>query len=260
MLFWGGWWTLCLARICFDPVGHRHSDCLCTSCQYQPSAQAMTASVSVVFNSWSNHARQELSNGERWYVVQSLAKREAGAAAQLNAQGFSIFLPQGMRTIRHARKLRTERVPIFPGYLFVVLDLDRDLWRSVNGTFGVSRLIMARDAPCPVPQGVVEALYCYLDEDGVCRFDRDLDVGQAIRVVTGPFAQAIGRLDRLDANGRVRVLLEILGGKVHTLLDRSARFTRTAVAWELFPCAIQIHLAREFSYDRRNRPCRSKIR
>jgi hypothetical protein len=29
-------------------------------------------------------------------------------------------------------------------------------------------------------------------------------------------------LERLDANGRVRVLLDIMGGKVPALLDRSA--------------------------------------
>ena len=54
------------------------------------------------------------------------------------------------------------------------------------------------------------------------RFDRDLREGQSVRVKTGPFASAIGSLERLDANGRVRVLLDIMGGKAPALLDRSA--------------------------------------
>ena len=33
-------------------------------------------------------------------------------------------------------------------------------------------------------------------------------------LLTGPFAQLVGTLDRLDANGRVRVLLETMGGSV----------------------------------------------
>ncbi|MEF3364980.1 hypothetical protein V3H18_00365 [Methylocystis sp. 9N] len=54
------------------------------------------------------------------------------------------------------------------------------------------------------------------------RFDRNLREGQSVRVVAGPFASAIGILERLDANGRVRVLLDIMNGKVSAYLDCSA--------------------------------------
>lgn len=164
----------------------------------------------------------ELAPGERWYVAQTLAKREAGAAAQLAAQGFGVFTPRVVKTVRHARKLRTVLAPAFPGYLFVALDLARDRWRSVNGTFGVARMVMGEETPMPVPTGVVESLLSYVDATGVCRFDRDLVEGQVVRVTVGPFAQAIGELVRLDANGRVRVLLEIMGGKVAATLERSS--------------------------------------
>jgi transcription elongation factor/antiterminator RfaH len=164
----------------------------------------------------------ELAPGERWFVVQTLSKREAKAQFQLGQQGFRVFLPVVMRTVRHARKVRNAKVAAFPGYLFVALDLDRDRWRSVNGTFGVSRLVMTETAPLAVPFGIVEALLSYRDEDGVCRFDRDLVAGQTVRVMSGPLAQALGTLERLDGNGRVSVLLEILGGQVRATIDRAA--------------------------------------
>jgi transcriptional antiterminator RfaH len=126
------------------------------------------------------------------------------------------------KTVRHARKLRTIRAPVFPRYLFVVLDLQRDRWRSVNGTFGVAGLIMANQLPQPVPGGVVETLHEWLDESGRLRLDRDLKVGQRIRVSAGPFAAALGTLTRLDDHGRVSVLLEIMGGQVAAQLDASA--------------------------------------
>ena len=100
----------------------------------------------------------ELAPGERWFVVQTLSKREAKAQFQLGQQGFRVFLPVVMRTVRHARKMRNAKVAAFPGYLFVALDLDRDRWRSVNGTFGVSRLVMSESAPLAVPFGIVEGL------------------------------------------------------------------------------------------------------
>ena len=160
--------------------------------------------------------------GQRWYVAQTLAKREAVARAQLCAQGFHVFLPQLRKTVRHARKLRTVQAAVFPGYLFVALDLQCDRWRSVNGAIGVSRLIMAHELPPPVPDGVVETLLDYLDADGLVRFDQELRQGQSVRVISGPLSEMIGRLIELDAKGRARVLIEIMGGRVITSLQRSA--------------------------------------
>lgn len=162
-----------------------------------------------------------LSESERWYVAGSLTQQESRAEFHLLQQGFRIFLPRMTKTVRHARKLRTVKSPLFPGYIFVVLDVHRDRWRSVNGTFGVASLIMAGEKPLPVPFGVVEELLDYTDEFGVVRLDRKLREGQAVRVTSGPFAGAMGCLERLDAKGRVRVLLDIMGGKVPMQLDRS---------------------------------------
>jgi len=163
-----------------------------------------------------------LATGERWFAVQCLLKREANAQFQLIQQGFRVFLPVVTRTIRHARKTRNAKVAAFPGYLFIIFDPQRDRWRSINGTIGVSRLVMGVSAPLPVPSGIVETLLDCRDESGNCRFDRDLVANQAVRVVSGPLAQALGALERLDGNGRVRVLLEILGGQVRATIDRAA--------------------------------------
>ncbi len=164
----------------------------------------------------------ELAPGERWYCVQTLPRREDAAAAQLMAQGFRVFLPRLLRTVRHARRLRTVRRPAFPSYLFVALDLGRHRWRAVNGTRGVARLVMADERPAPAPHGVVETLLDLVDVAGLSRFDVGLCEGQAVRVLSGPLAEAIGRLLRCDSGDRVRVLLEIMGGEICATLPRSA--------------------------------------
>lgn len=159
-----------------------------------------------------------LAPGARWFAVQSLARRETRAAQHLSNQSFSVFLPCRRTTRRHARKLETIFQPFFPGYLFVHLDLTRDRWRSVNGTYGVVHLIMNGELPAPVPKGIVEALREASDEAGLLHSRTQLRVGQTVRVLEGPFTEFVGQLDRLDEGDRVRVLLEIMGGRVPVIL------------------------------------------
>jgi transcriptional antiterminator RfaH len=164
---------------------------------------------------------QGSSSCERWYVVHTLPQREAQAEYQLRRQGFRPFLPRLSRTIRHARKLRNVRAPAFSRYLFVPLDLSSSGWTPINGTIGVSRLIMAHGKPQPVPSGVVETLIENTDGAGILQFGEQLQVGQAVQILSGPFANAIGELERLDANGRVKVLLDIMNGRISATLCRS---------------------------------------
>ncbi len=80
---------------------------------------------------------------------------------------------------------------------------------------------MADETPVAVPRGIVEFILDSVDETGLCRFDRGFAIGQRVRLISGPFAEQFGQLVRLDSNGRVRVLIEIMGGNVPALVSRS---------------------------------------
>jgi transcriptional antiterminator RfaH len=81
---------------------------------------------------------------------------------------------------------------------------------------------MGAEQPSPVPPGVVEALIASCENSRVVRLDDDLEIGQKVRILSGPFAETLCRLAHLDDRGRVRVLLEIMGMEVAAQLDRSA--------------------------------------
>jgi hypothetical protein len=108
------------------------------------------------------------------------------------------FLARFHKTVRHARSVPGS-VRASLDIFFVVLNPELDHWRSINGTFGVARLVSAHRRPMPVPAGVVEALPASVDE---VRFDCGLKPGQTVRVVARPFAQFLAccsRLARRDA-------------------------------------------------------------
>jgi transcriptional antiterminator RfaH len=153
-------------------------------------------------------------------VARTQPNREFVARHHLAAQGLRVFLPLVGTTTRHARQVRSVRAPLFPSYLFVELAIGRDRWRSVNGTVGVSRLIMGRDEPKPVPNGVVEQLLTIADADGVLPFDDGLRVGHRARMLSGPFAGCIGSLTKTTPAGRVQILMEIMGGQISVSTTR----------------------------------------
>jgi transcriptional antiterminator RfaH len=162
----------------------------------------------------------------RWYAVHTQPNRELRAKSQLENQGYEVFLPRCLKTVRHARKLTNVAAPFFPRYLFVRLDLVQHRWRSVNGTFGVISLVMQGEKPHPVPRGVVEAMIAFVDTSGFLCFKESLVVGTQVRLAAGPFAEQLGILDRLDDSGRVRVLLDIMGAAIPVYVER--KFVVTA--------------------------------
>lgn len=157
-----------------------------------------------------------------WYVAAVKSGREDHAERHLERQGFRIFSPRRLKTVRHARRSVERRVPLFPGYVFVSFDMTCCAWRAVNGTFGVRSLVMSGDRPSAVPSGVVEAFIKSTNASGVVDIARELRAGQRVQVLTGPFADFAGTIDRLDDNGRVRVLLELLNGERPVVMGRDA--------------------------------------
>ncbi len=114
------------------------------------------------------------------------------------------------------------RHPCSPRYVFIILDPGRDRWLSVQSTCGVSSLYTCEDRPIPVPTGIVETLIENTDEANLTRFRSGLTAGQSVRILLGPFASFVGTLERLDAAGRVRVLLDMMGSAVPVALRRTA--------------------------------------
>ncbi|HYM33002.1 MAG TPA: transcriptional activator RfaH [Candidatus Cybelea sp.] len=160
----------------------------------------------------------------RWFVVQTQANAEARACRHLNEQGFATYLPRYLKQRRHAR--RTERVarPLFPRYLFVAFDPQAARWRAVHSTVGVSRLVGRGEVPTPVPDAVVAALRAREDAEGFFPVDQRIRfaVGEAVRIVSGAFADAVGRFQSMDDDARVVVLLDLLGRQVKATVSMDA--------------------------------------
>ncbi|MEQ8356277.1 MAG: transcription termination/antitermination NusG family protein [Kiloniellaceae bacterium] len=151
----------------------------------------------------------------RWYVAQTQVHGEERARVNLERQGFHAYLPCYRRERRHARRVDEVRAPLFPGYIFVELDLDCAPWRSINGTLGVARLICRAERPVALPPGVVEELTAREDDRGLVVLQpRRFRKGEALRIVHGALADCLGFFEKMADRDRVILLLDLLGRKV----------------------------------------------
>ena len=159
----------------------------------------------------------------QWYVVHTRPHQEQRAEVNLTRQGYRVWLPVMERSRRRARRIETGHAPLFPQYVFVELDIGREPWRAINGTFGVKRLLADGPQPQALPEEFVTALREATGTDGVSTpAPPDLQPGDAVTIATGPFVECAAVVLRLAPRERVEVLLDVLGGQVPARLPRRA--------------------------------------
>ena len=149
----------------------------------------------------------------QWFAVALNPHADILAKGHLERQGFVVLAPTLVRTVRHARQFRTKIAPLFPGYLFVNLDMERARWRAINGTRGVRGIVTTGNRPTRVPDSVIAELQRSTEPA-----EAPLQPGAALEVISGPFAGLRAQLERLDGASRVTVLMELIGGQVSVSL------------------------------------------
>jgi transcriptional antiterminator RfaH len=143
----------------------------------------------------------------QWYALHTDPKVELMVVEALGQHGIETFLPE-TRAEKIGQKQR--RIPLFPGYLFINVDLNEEdpaHWRWVAG---VRYIVSYGDWPVPVPGEVIRLIQKKieaLESDtaaSTCPFQR----GDKVRIKEGPFKAMLGIFDGpLHPKSNVRVLL-----------------------------------------------------
>lgn len=157
----------------------------------------------------------------RWFVAKTRPNGEQKAQFHLQRQGFEVYLPQLLRRISHARRTTWQPRPLFPSYLFVAMSEMQQRWRAINSTIGISHLICDDRGPVAVPRGVVDELRDTEDERGLVLTGRNVpfEKGAEVQIMSGAFADYIGRFDGATNDERVVILLDFMGQQVRTKVN-----------------------------------------
>lgn len=115
---------------------------------------------------------------------------------------------------------RTEKQErIYPGYILVRMVMEEQTWYAINNIEHVSGFLGSRSHAESLSDEEVDAIKARMLSDKV-RHETDLKVGDAIKIVDGPFADLDGKVGEVDVDkGQVTVLVPMFGRETPVKLD-----------------------------------------
>jgi len=171
----------------------------------------------------------------RWYVVHTYAgyenKVKSNLASRVRSMAvedriFEVVIPmEDVIEFKNGRKVVVQK-KVFPGYLLVRMGLDDHAWYVVRNTPGVTGFVGSGAKPTPLSRKEVEnILGTGVTEVGPqaekkVRPRLEYEVGEQVRVVTGPFADFNGVISEIDVDrSKLKVLVNIFGRETPVELE-----------------------------------------
>jgi transcriptional antiterminator NusG len=154
---------------------------------------------------------------KRWYILRTAPNREFKVMRRFEQLGLSGYLPtyQMMREFRRIKGYmewidrRNVASPLITGAVLVPdFEIDAGKWKAVDGVFGVLRF--GDFVPTLTPQLLADIRRIEaIGNTPKSKREQFFEIGQLVRVVSGPFRDFCGRVEQVDTNGRLSVGVEI---------------------------------------------------
>ncbi len=165
---------------------------------------------------------------KKWYVIHTYSGYENKVkthlekrVASMNMEDkiFEVLVPMEDEVEIKDGKRQITKKKIFPGYVLVEMVLTDDSWYVVRNTPGVTSFVGSGTKPIPLMDDEVHNIMCKigLTEAPV---KIDLDIGESVRVVAGPFENFIGSVEDIyPEKSKLRVLVSMFGRETPVELE-----------------------------------------
>jgi transcriptional antiterminator NusG len=164
-----------------------------------------------------------------WFVVHTYSGYEnkikvdlAKRVESMNMQDkiFDVLIPEEKEVEYKGGKRKVTSKRVFPGYVLVNMIMSEDSWYVVRHTPGVTGFVGSGSKPIPLREDEINKI---LRQMGLIESKPkfiDIEVGENIRVRTGPFANFEGIVkELLPDRGKVRVNISMFGRETPVELD-----------------------------------------
>lgn len=159
---------------------------------------------------------------QRWFVLACASSKENKTAdllkQKVKAIGLEnmiteILVPTQEKIVIKKGKKQTLEDRLFPGYILVRMEANDETVRLIKNTEGISGFIgMSAKAkyPTPLSEKEAESILAFTKIQQSPVFSAKFSIGDAVKIVEGPFKDFIGNVQEINENkGQVTVLLSI---------------------------------------------------
>jgi transcriptional antiterminator NusG len=170
----------------------------------------------------------------RWYVVHTYAGYEnkvkqnlASRVRSMNVEEriFEVVIPmEDVIEFKNGRKVVVQK-KVWPGYLLIRMGLDDESWYVVRNTPGVTGFVGSGAKPTPLTRREVEEWLGKGEQregqqEKKVRPRLEYEVGEQVRVTSGPFADFNGAISEIDVDrSKLKVLVNIFGRETPVELE-----------------------------------------
>ena len=171
-----------------------------------------------------------IKKGERhWYAIHTYSGYEDAVARYLkqridsllmNDKIFNVIVPKEKKVKIKNGKRKVVEEKIYHGYVLVDMIMDEDSWYVVRNTPRVTGFVGSDPTePTPLSKEEVDSIMVRVRGDEP-RFKIEFRVGDAVKIIDGPFKDYDGKVSAVDEeHGKIKVLVPIFGRETAVELD-----------------------------------------
>mgnify|MGYP002793014892 FL=1 len=172
-----------------------------------------------------------MESEKNWYVIHTYSGYEKKVKDNLERKVRSMGLENVIERIlvpeedeidvKDGRK-RTVRRKIYPGYVFVEMEVNDRSWYVVRNTPGVTGFVGSATKPVPLePQEVRRILKSQGIEKEVCP-QISVEIGEQVRIISGPFDNFYATITEINnEKGTLKGLIDMFGRETSVEVDYS---------------------------------------
>jgi transcriptional antiterminator NusG len=164
----------------------------------------------------------------RWYVIHTYSGYENKVRQNLQHRVetmdvsdriFEVIVPtQDEIEIKGGQRQTVQR-KVFPGYVLVKMKMDDESWYVVRNTPGVTSFVGMGNKPTALGDDEVQSIIKGMAAEAP-KVKVTLSVGDAVRIMDGPFSDFRGTIDEINQEkGKIKVLVSFFGREVPVELD-----------------------------------------
>ncbi len=168
---------------------------------------------------------------KRWYVIHTYSGHENKVKLHLERLIVSEKLEEKIGQIlvpteevvemKQGKKTSTTR-KLFPSYVLVEMEMDRDAWHLVSNAPGVTHFVGNSTKPQPLRDSELKRILRQDSEDVEGKKEHEIPyrTGEHIKVTDGPFTDFTGVVEEIHPDrGKLKVMVSIFGRATPVELD-----------------------------------------